>query len=160
VNPPDQVRAVTTVAVDPETAFEVFTDEVDLWWKRGPAHRFGPGRDGRLRFEPGVGGRLVEVFDEARGDVYEVGRVRVWDKGARLVFEFRALAFEPGQITEVEVRFQAVDGGTRVTLEHRGWGALRADHPVRHGLEGEAFGSMLGLWWAELLQSLGRRARR
>jgi len=60
----------------------------------------------------------------------------------------------------VEVRFQAVDGGTRVTLEHRGWGALRADHPVRHGLEGEAFGSMIGLWWAELLQSLGRRARR
>jgi hypothetical protein len=160
VNEPDQIRAITTVAVDPASALQVFTHEVDLWWKRGPKHRFGRGRDGRLRFEPHVGGRLMEVFDEARGDVYEIGRVRVWEPGARLVFEFRALAFVPGESTEVEVRFEPVESGTRVTLEHRGWGRLRADHPARHGLEGEAFGSMIGLWWAELLQSLGRRARR
>jgi hypothetical protein len=160
VTSPDTARAITTVAVDPDTAFRVFTEEVDLWWKRGPAHRFGGGRDGTLRFEPGPGGRLIEVFDEARGDLYEVGRVLVWEPPARLVFEFRALAFRPGEITQVEVCFQAVEQGTRVTLEHRGFGALRADHPVRHGLSGEAFASMIGLWWADLLGALGRRVRR
>jgi uncharacterized protein YndB with AHSA1/START domain len=155
---PDRVRAATTVAVDPDTAFRVFTEEIDLWWKRDAAHRFGRGRSGRLRFEPGPGGRLVEEFGAA-GDLYEVGRVRAWEPGGRLVFEFRALAFEPGQTTEVELRFERVPGGTRVELEHRGWGALRADHPARHGLEGEAFAGMLGLWWADLLLALGRRAR-
>lgn len=159
MNPPDCVRTATTVAIDPDTAFRVFTEEIDLWWKRGPAHRFGRGREGRLCFEPGPGGRLLEVYDEASGDCYEVGRVRAWEPGKRLVFEFRALAFEPGQITEVEVRFEPAAGGTRVSLEHRGWGALRADHPARHGLQGEAFGSMIGLWWADLLLALGRRAR-
>lgn len=154
----DHVRAITTVAVDPDTAFRIFTEEIDLWWKRGPAWRFDHGQGGTLRFEPGIGGRLVEVFDEARGKLYKVGRVRVWERGARLVFEFRALAFEPGQTTEVEVRFEPVVGGTRVTLEHRGWGAFPAEHPVRHGLQGDAFVSMMGLWWADLLQSLGRRA--
>jgi uncharacterized protein YndB with AHSA1/START domain len=156
---PDKVRTSTTVAVDPDTAFRVFTEEIDLWWKRGPAHRFGPGRNGTLRFEPGTGGRLLEVFDDAQGGHYEVGKVLAWEPGARLVFEFRALAFEPGQITEVEIRFARAPGGTRVELEHRGWGALRADHPARHGLQGEAFASMIGLWWADLLLALGRRAR-
>ena len=155
---PDRVCVTTSVGADPHTAFRIFTEEVDAWWRRGPANRFGGAREGRLRFEPGVGGRLVEAFGDAPGDLYEVGRVRVWEPGARLVFEFRALAFEPGESTEVEVRFEADAGGTRVTLEHRGWGALRAGHPARHGLEGPALEGMLGLWWAEQLLGLRRRA--
>jgi hypothetical protein len=38
-----------------------------------------------------------------------------------------------------------------VTVHHRGWAALRPDHPARHGLEGAAFSRMMGLWWADLL---------
>lgn len=75
----DAVTVTTKVAVDPATAFRVFTEEVDAWWRRGPRYRFRPGRDGVMRFEPGAGGRLVEVYDEAAGDVFEVGRVLAWE---------------------------------------------------------------------------------
>ena len=59
---PDQVRAITTVAVDPETAFQVFTDEVDLWWKRGPAHRFGVVGDGDGGADAGFSRGAFEGF--------------------------------------------------------------------------------------------------
>jgi uncharacterized protein YndB with AHSA1/START domain len=156
----DSVTATTVVAVDPATAFEVFTDEVDLWWGQGPRFRFRHDDSGTLRFDGGADGRLVEVFDEAAKDVYEVGRVRVWEPAKRLVFEFRAQAFEPGESTEVEVRFERVAGGTRVTVEHRGWASLRDDHPVRHALDGAAFNNMMGIWWGDLLAAASRQAAR
>jgi hypothetical protein len=150
----------TVVAVDPETAFELFTAEVDAWWRRGPRHRFSATRAGVMRFEPGVGGRLLEVYNDAQSNAYEVGRVLVWKPAERLVFEWRGVDFAPGESTEVEVRFQRVAGGTEVALEHRGWDKLRRDHPARHGLEGNAFTSMVGLWWAELLTLLRARGAR
>lgn len=150
----DRVAVTTVVAVDPATAFEVFTDEVDAWWKRGPRFRWRPGQDGTMRFEPGVGGRLMEVYDDTGDDIFEVGRVLVWKPADRLVFEFRARNFEPDQITEVEVRFEAVDQGTRVSVEHRGWESLPEDHPARHGLKGPAFHSLMGVWWADLLGAI------
>ena len=47
----DKVRVTTFVAVDPQTAFDVFTRETDLWWRRGPRYRFGGARPGTLMFE-------------------------------------------------------------------------------------------------------------
>jgi hypothetical protein len=147
----DSVTVTTVVEVDPATAFDVFTREIGTWWRGEPRYRFVPGRPGTMRFEPGVGGRLVEVHDEATGAGFEVGRVLVWEPGARLVFEFRARDFAPGERTEVEVRFERAGPGTRLTLEHRGWASLRPDHPARHGDTGEAFTDMIGLWWADLV---------
>ncbi len=155
---PDAIRVQARVEVDPDTAFRVFTDEVDAWWRRGPRFRFLTDVEGRLRFEPGVGGRFLEEH-EGGGDTFEVGRVRVWDPPRRLVFDFRARAFAPGESTEVEVRFEPDGPHTRVTVEHRGWGALAADHPARHALDGTAFRNMMGVWWADLLTALRRGAR-
>jgi uncharacterized protein YndB with AHSA1/START domain len=151
----DAVRVTTRVAVDPATAFEIFTEEIDAWWRRGPRFRWLTAAEGRLRFEPGEGGRLVE---EAGGDAFEVGRVRVWQPAERLVFDFRARSFESGQSTEVEVAFEPEGEGTRVTVEHRGWEALAADHPARHGLDATAFDNMMGVWWGDLLFSIRRHA--
>lgn len=124
---PASVRVTVTVAVDPATAFEVFTGEIERWYRRGVASMGGPAADpGRtLRFEPGVGGRLLEVDpgDPAHEPV-ERARVTVWEPGRRLVFVDR-------RDTEVEVVFTgdhdadadgADDDGavTRVVLEHRG----------------------------------------
>ena len=149
----DNVTVTTHVAIDPATAFEVFTEEVDAWWRHGPRFRTGHPRKSTMRIEPGVGGRFLEIYDEARDDAFEFGRVRVWEPGARLVFDFRAQNFEPGQITEVEIRFEPDAYGTRVTLEHRGWQRIPPDHPARHGHTGAAFTSMMGLFWADLLVS-------
>jgi hypothetical protein len=61
--------------------------------------------------------------------------------------------FAPGESTYVEVVFDAVPTGTRVTVRHSGWAALRPDHPVRHGQQGPAFIRATGLWWGELMTS-------
>ena len=144
----DRVSVTTIVEVDTATAFEVFTDEVDAWWKHGPRFRWYPERGGSMRFEPGVGGRLLEVYGKDADDAFEVGRVLVWKPADCLVFEFRGRNEEQ---TEVEVRFESVERGTRVTVEHRGFDAIPPDHPARHGLVGPAFTNMMGVWWSDLL---------
>jgi len=154
----DRVIASTVVALEPAAAFRIFTDEIDRWWRRGPRFRWLTGGDGTLRFEGGLGGRLVEVAADGR-DEFELGRILAWEPGAALVFEFRARSFEPGQCTEVEIRFEPVVGGTRVRVEHRGWDALAADHPARHGLAGPAFGGMMEVWWGDLLVAARRHAK-
>ena len=150
----ERVRSSTRVAVPVEEAFRVFTEEIDLWWRRGPRFRFDEDRDGRLLFEGQA--RLVERFDD--GDEFEVGRVLAWEPPARLVFEFRAAKFAADEVTEVEVSFAPEEDGTRVRVEHRGWDAVRPGHPVRHGLRGPAFQHLMGAWWADLLHSLHHRA--
>lgn len=146
-----------TVAADPATAFDLFTQEVDSWWRRGPKYRFRGKKHGILRFEPGVGGRLVEVYDEAAGDLFEVGKILAWEPGARLCFEWHASNYRPGQVTVVEVRFIESASGTRVVVEHRGWESLPADHPARHGLDETPFLASMAGWWQEQLDSLKDR---
>jgi uncharacterized protein YndB with AHSA1/START domain len=121
------VRTVD-VAVDPATAFEVFTDEIGEWYRSGPHSWNDPDRAVGIRFEPGVGGRWIEVWDEATGEGYELGRVRAWEPGERLVVSYRNVHLPPAVETEIEVRFEPLrPGRTRVTLEHRGLDALPAD---------------------------------
>ena len=100
--------AEVTVAVDRSTAFTAFTDEIDCWWVRGPINFFDSGRAVAMRIEPRVGGRVLEVYDDARGDALELGRVTVWEPGAQLAYRSSA------DDTEVDVRFEPVEGGTRV----------------------------------------------
>jgi uncharacterized protein YndB with AHSA1/START domain len=153
--PGDEATVTVSVAVAPTQAFRAFTEEIDQWWGRGPKFRLAGRQPGTLEFEPRAGGRLFETFETASGpQLVEFGRIKVWNPPARLVFEWRNANFAPGEVTEVEVRFEATERGTRVTLHHRGWAALRAGHPARHGLEGAAVSRFIGLWWGELLGSL------
>jgi uncharacterized glyoxalase superfamily protein PhnB len=110
---PDSVTATIDVAVDPGTAFKIFTEEIDAWWDRGPTNFYDGGRALAKRFEPGVGGRYLEVYDDATGDVFEIGRITVWEPGSRLVYR------SSRDDTEVDVRFAAITGGTRVVLVQR-----------------------------------------
>jgi uncharacterized protein YndB with AHSA1/START domain len=157
VSASEQVEVTTVVAADPATAFEVFTDDVDAWWAHRPSFRSSLAPRGQMRFEGGEGGRLVEIWDEAAGRLHVLGRILVWKPGDRLVFEWRPTLFREGETTHVDVRFERVAGGTRVTLLHGGWESIPADHKVRHGWKGEAFRSMIGLTWADLLVALGAR---
>jgi len=154
--PGDQATVAVVVHVDQRTAFEVFTTEIDLWWRGGVRFRPGGRYPGALSFEPRVDGRLFESVDIGRGTtvVYEMGRVKVWEPPARIVLEWRNTNFTSDESTELEVRFDASPGGTCVTIRHGGWSRLRPGHPARHGLEGAAFSRMIGLWWADLLTML------
>ena len=144
-------RVTTVVAVEPEIAFRIFTRDVDAWWRYGPRFRPGLGPDGRMRFEPEVGGRLLEVYSE--GEPFELGRILVWEPTKAIAFEMFGRDFEEGDTTRVDIRFDPVAKGTRVSIEHR-WETLAADHPFRHGMQGEALVSAMNLFWADLLTAL------
>jgi uncharacterized glyoxalase superfamily protein PhnB len=109
------VTSEVVVAVDPAVAFHAFTEEMDLWWRRGPINFYSDGgRVVEVRCEPGVGGRIVEVLDDrSAGDVFERARITLWEPPSRLGWSSAV------DDVDTEVRFAAVDGGTRVTVEHR-----------------------------------------
>ncbi len=152
--PGDSAAVSVRVAVCREDAFDVFTREIDLWWRQGKAFRIGGRRRGTLAFEGGVGGRLFETFELPSGPrTFEMGRITEWQPPARLSFEWRGVNFKPGEVTFVEVIFEEQSAGTLVTVRHSGFAALREDHPVRHGLQGPAFCRAMGLWWGQLMTS-------
>ncbi len=157
--PGDEARATVSVAVTPAEAFRIFTQEVNLWWRRGRRFRIAPGQHGIVCIEPGPGGRLFESFDTPQGEqVVQIGRTLAWEPPHRLLLEWRVANFAPDERTEVEVLFQPAATGTQVTVVHRGWAAIRPDHPVRHGLAVREFIRMRGLWWGEQLTLLRLRA--
>jgi len=146
----ERVVVTTFVEVKPSDAFELFTRDIDLWWKQTPRYRRMPGQSGKLSFEGAPPERLVEK-DSATTTV--LGRVLAWEAGKRLAFEWRGGDFTEADGTEVDVRFEAHRNGTRVTLEHRGLGTLPVSHRARRGFTGEAFEAMFGYFWADLLTS-------
>jgi len=145
-----QVIVAIRVTASPERAFQVFVDEIGVWWRPNPLFRFTPRQPGALRFEPGPAGRLIET--RAGGKVFEIGRIRAWDPPARLVFGFRQATFTPEQDTEVEARFEAVgDDETRITITHTGWDSVPQEHVARHGFPNQILLTRLGEWWRTLL---------
>ncbi|MEV6332864.1 SRPBCC domain-containing protein [Streptomyces sp. NPDC051909] len=135
--------AAVEVACDPATAFAIFTADIGNWWKRGTPYWNEPDKGRELRFEPQVGGRLVEVHDLETGEGFEIGRVLVWEPGQRLLFTWRQGDWDASESTDVEVRFEPTEGGTRVTVEHGGWERIPSAGPGMP--EGYSHG------WAELL---------
>lgn len=113
---PGEERSITTaveVGVDPKTAFEAFTEELDLWWVRGPINHFDGGRAMAMRCEPGIGGRLLEVYDDSTGDALELARITDWEPGARLAWRSSV------DDVSTEVRFDATEHGTIVRVTAR-----------------------------------------
>ncbi len=150
-----RVVVALRVKATPERAFDVFTREIGLWWRPNPLFQFTPRSPGLLALEPEVGGRFTETRDN--GKVFEIGRITVWEPPLRLAFGWRQAAFTPDQHTEVEVRFEAVGDETRVTVEHRGWDSVPAEHVARHGFPDQLFLRRHAEWWQSLLASLGER---
>lgn len=143
------------VHAPPALAFEVFTEQIDRWWRSGLKYRVGGKGRSVVLLEPGLGGRLMERVPGPSGDVvYETGQITAWDPPRRLVLRWRAVNFAPEEHTEVEVLFTPSASGTQVSVIHRGWSFIRADHPARHGQDSRAFLRGLGLWWGDLLRSL------
>lgn len=159
----DQARVTVMVRVPVAEAFRVFTEEIDQWWRRGLKYRVAGKRDGTIALEPGVGGRLFESYVTGKGErTIQTGEVTVWEPPRRLVFTWRAVNFKADDpSTEVEVAMRPFPDGaaedtalTEVTVTHRGWAAVRPDHPARHGHEVAAFLRMMGMWWGDLMSSL------
>lgn len=145
------------IKATPSRVFEAFTADIGAWWRPNPLFSFTPRSPGVLAFEgTGQGARLVERLPS--GKVFEIGPVRVWAPGERLVFGWRQASFAPGMDTEVEVRFEPAGDETRVTVEHRGWDTVPTEHVARHRFPDAVFLQRHAEWWRALLTSLASRA--
>lgn len=57
----DSVTATVEVAVSPQVAFDVFTREIDAWYRVDQDTLSDITRTAALRFERRLGGRLLDV---------------------------------------------------------------------------------------------------
>ena len=151
-----KVLVALRVRASPERAFAVFTGEIGAWWRPSPLFQTTPRAPGRLAFEGGEGGRLIETL--ASGKVFEIGRVLAWEPPARVVFSWRQASFPPELATEVEVRFEAVGAETRVSVEHRGFDRVPLESAARHGFPDAALLARLAEFWQAQLANLGSLA--
>ena len=115
---PAAISKTLHVNASPETAFQVFTDGFDGWWPR--MHSVGASPLVKAILEPGVGGRWFSLHEN--GETQPWGEVLAWEPPHRLVLAWRIdhdFGFNAQLLTEVEVCFLPVEGGTRVEFEHR-----------------------------------------
>ena len=158
--PGDRVSASVFVAAPPDIAFEVFTEQIDTWWRHGLKFRVGGRGLSVLHLEPRLGGRLFETISAPGSDaghVVQTGTVTEWRPPHALRIDWRGVNFAPHETTTVSVAFEPCRGGTRVTLVHAGFAALPANHPVRHGKPVPAFIAQMGMWWSDQMTSLRMR---
>jgi SAM-dependent methyltransferase len=100
------IRISIGLALSPTAAFEILVEELIL-----ALAQIG------MSLETGANGHIT-------GGEFEVGRVVAWKPGELIRLEWHPTDWRPEEVTNVEVRFEEVEVGTRVTLEHNGWGGL------------------------------------
>ena len=98
------VRVALEVDADPQTAFDVFVEELAA----------ALGRSG-IDFVPEADGAIAESG-------FEVGRVTAWEPPERVALQWRAAEWDPEDVTQLELRAERTGDATVLTLEHRGFG--------------------------------------
>ena len=125
----DPTAAIAPIVVDvvvpcpPDRAFDYFTRDIGRWWPLA-THSLGEANAVDVRFEPRVGGRLVETSRDGGEHVW--GEVTAWQPGRLVAFSWH-LSRDPSTAQCVDVRFTPAPEGTRVTLTHGGWERLPQD---------------------------------
>lgn len=129
----------------PERAFALFTEEAGLWWPAARRHS----RDANSIIRMEAGGRFFERPSD--GHEVELGVVRQFEPARRVLLDWYP-GTGPDAPTQVEITFEAVDSGTRVTVRHdRG----AADLTVFEG-NAPAYTRSWALVLAALAESIGQ----
>ena len=105
------VSSSVEVPIDPLTAFTVFTEEIASWWVQGPINFYDSSRAFGIRIDPGVGGRVIEVYDQESGDGLELARISVWEPGSHLAWQGSK------DDVAIDIYFTEIAGGTVVRVE-------------------------------------------
>ena len=136
---PAAIRKTIDVKATIDRAFEVFATRMGEWWHK--EHSIAKGTTQvDVVIEPRAGGRWYEKG--ADGSEHPWGRVLAYDPPRRLLLAWQLnceFVYDPDFETTVEVTFEAQDGGTRVTFEHRDLERMGGDAV-------ELFESMDGGW--------------
>ncbi len=136
------------VACSPERAFEAFTREIGDWWPI-ESHALHPGHVREVVWEEREGGEVYET--SAEGVRSHWATVQAWEPPDGFTIAWRVDP-EASAATEIEVRFAAEDGGTRVVLEHRHWERLGTTAATTRGSYDGGWDVVLGRYTAHLAQ--------
>ena len=105
----------------PERAFDVYVNEMDVWWPRRGVfpYSFAPKTTypRHIAFEARLGGRYYETF--ADGSQYTIGHITLWQPPDALAYSWRDAAWA-GK-TEIRLRFQASGDGSVVNYAQDGF---------------------------------------
>jgi len=119
-----------TVAAPQETAFNVFTRKMGLWWPK--SHHVGSCPMTETILESGTNGRWYSKHED--GSEVNIGYVRTWDPFDQVVIIWQIngdFKVDPDLISEIEVQFiPEGPATTRVRLEHRDLDKLRGGTKV------------------------------
>jgi hypothetical protein len=146
------VRKTILVQASADKAFEVFTAGIDRWWPKSKG--IGTTPIAQSVIEPFLGGRWYTKHED--GAEVVIGHVRVWQPAERFVVTWEiSAAWKPdARVTlasEVEVRFIAAAGGTRVELEHRNFERMGAE-------DGEKMRNSVDNGWPTMLELFAQEA--
>lgn len=123
----DPIRKTLTIPLTPDTAFDLFVNRMDSWWPK-ETHSLAAGKKqgdkARIRVEPRVGGRVMETDPD--GSEAAWATITAWQPGAHFAMRWY-VGRDPSEATLVDIRFAAVDTGTRVDLTHSGFDILGTD---------------------------------
>lgn len=125
----EAIRKTVLVDFTPEEAFDLFTTRIASWWPVR-SHSYGGGEVTDVVIEPRVGGRVYEVTGEGEQDW---ATVLAWEPPLRLLLDWQ---IGKARGTEVEVTFEPEGPGSRVMLEHRGFGDEGAREGYSSGWDG------------------------
>jgi uncharacterized protein YndB with AHSA1/START domain len=140
---PPIVKSVI-VGAAPARTFELFAGELARWW---PLAQFHTGPDPvDCAIEPRVGGRVFERAADGRETMW--GTVLAYDPPARLAFSW-IVGLSADKAQQVDVRFIAEDGGTRVELTHSGWEKLGDEAASLRERYAQGWGTLIERFFAE-----------
>jgi hypothetical protein len=113
------IHKEVVVEASKQTAFDVFTQKMDLWWPK--SHHIGKSPLVESVLEGKTGGRWYSRHED--GSEVEIGKVLIWDPHDHLTLAWQVngnFQYDPQLVTEVVVNFiPTISGATRVTMEHR-----------------------------------------
>jgi uncharacterized protein YndB with AHSA1/START domain len=140
----EPVRKSIFIQAPPQRVWEVFL--AGSWWPRSHSVLDSGSPQKSVTVEPHVGGRWYEIGED--GSHCDWGNVLACEPPRRLVLTWMLngnFERDPNSVTEVEVTFTEENGGTQVTLEHRGFDRIATGAKLREAVDSDhGWGTIIG----------------
>jgi uncharacterized protein YndB with AHSA1/START domain len=124
-----KVEQTTLIQAKPERVWEAWVSEINQWWT-APYYNDKSKVSG-LEFEPHLGGRFIEKWDED-GSGFLIGHIVEWLPPQRLAYTWSERTWK-GIVTLVSLEFQLEGHNTLLRLVHAGFERLPEGEKLRSG---------------------------
>ena len=123
---PEPIVLSVDLPASPAQAYAAFIVQFAEWWPVA-THSLSRQAATRCRFDAAVGGAVEEKAPDGRRHVW--GTVETIETDRRVRFTWHP-GREPESAQWIDVVFEPIEAGSRVTLTHGGWEALGEIAPI------------------------------